>query len=163
MSQDRIEKVATLPVPRARAWSAIGDSANFGTWFGMQLDGPFLAGKQIVGRIRPTQVDAEVARMQAPYEGKRIEFDVVAVEPDRRLALRWHPHAIDPAVDYSREPTTLVEFLLEDAPGGTLLTIRESGFDQIPAARREQAYHANSGGWDHQARLIARYLAQRQD
>lgn len=159
MAHDRIVKSILLPAPRARVWEALGNSANFGKWFGMELDGPFAAGREMTGRIRPTEVDEEVARMQAPYAGLKVTFHVVAVEPEKRLSLRWHPFAIDPAVDYSAEPTTLIEFTLEDEAGGTRLTVTESGFDRIPLARRAKAFEANSGGWELQMRLISRFVA----
>jgi uncharacterized protein YndB with AHSA1/START domain len=139
-------------------WRAISDSTQFGTWFGMSLDGPFVAGKSITGRIAPTQVDPEVAKLQEPHAGLAFDMLVDSIEPMNRFALRWHPGDVDPAVDYSREPMTLVEFVLEDAGAGTRLTITESGFDRIPLARRAAAREGNEGGWEHQLRLIAKYL-----
>ena len=155
---DRIVKSIVLNAPRERVWRALSESGEFGAWFGMRFDGPFVAGKPITGRIAPTQVDPEVAKLQAPHVGKAFEFMVERIEPMDRLSLRWHPYAIDPAVDYSKEPTTLVEFVLEDAGAGTKLTVTESGFDRIPLARRAEAFKANAGGWEHQCRLIQRYV-----
>jgi uncharacterized protein YndB with AHSA1/START domain len=123
------------------------------------FDGPFVTGARIVGRIVPTQVDEEVAKLQKPYEGRAFEVTVDRVEPERLFSFRWHPFAVDPAVDYSSEPTTLVVFDLQEVEGGTLLTITESGFDGIPLARRAQAFTANEGGWTHQAKLIEKYLS----
>jgi uncharacterized protein YndB with AHSA1/START domain len=97
--------------------------------------------------------------MQKPYEGTAFEFWVDRIEPMRRISFRWHPYAIDPGIDYSNEPTTLIVFDLEEVPGGTQLTISESGFDQIPLERRAAAFKANEGGWEHQALLIQKYLA----
>ncbi len=113
----------------------------------------------MVGRIVPTQVDEEVAKLQKPYEGRAFEITVDRVEPERLFSFRWHPFAVDPAVDYSSEPTTLVVFELQEVEDGTLLTITESGFDGIPLARRAQAFTANEGGWTHQAKLIEKYLS----
>lgn len=158
-STDRIEKKVVLRAPRERVWNAIADAKNFGTWFGVEFDGPFVAGQHLTGRITPTKVDAEVAKSQAPYAGAKFEFSVDTIEPMDRISFRWHPFAIDPTKDYSAEPTTLIVFELSDAPGGTLLTITESGFDQIPLARRAEAFKANEGGWAAQARLIEKYLA----
>ena len=154
-----IVKTVELRAPRARVWRAVSDAREFGAWFGMGFDGPFVPGEAITGRLTPTQVDAEVAKMQAPHAGMQFEFLVVAIEPERRLELKWHPFAIDPEVDYSREAMTRIEFLLEDVEHGTRLTITESGFEHLPEARRSKALEANRGGWDHQARLIAKYLA----
>jgi uncharacterized protein YndB with AHSA1/START domain len=155
---DRIVKSVVLNASRERVWRAISESSQFGSWFGMSFDGPFVAGRPITGRIAPTQVDPEVAKLQEPHVGKAFEFMVESIEPMDRLALRWHPYAVDPEVDYSREPMTLVEFVLEDAGAGTKLTITESGFDRIPLARRAEAFKANEGGWEHQTRLIRKYL-----
>ena len=160
MSTDRIEKQIVLRAPRSRVWRALSNAEEFGRWFGVRFDGPFRAGAPLTGKMIPTEVDAEVAKMQKPYEGRPFEFTVESIEPERRLSFRWHPFAIEPGVDYSAEPTTLIEFTLEDAPGGVLLTIRESGFDRIPLARRAKAFEANEGGWSKQLSLIEKYLAQ---
>ena len=155
---DRIEKTVVLKAPRERVWRAISDAKQFGTWFGVEFQGPFVAGAQLVGRITPTKVDPVVAKQQEPYAGAKFEWTVESIEPMQRIAFRWHPFAIDPSFDYSGEPTTLIVLELEDAPGGTQLKITESGFDGIPLARRAQAFKANQGGWDAQAQLIAKYV-----
>ncbi|HEY0250646.1 MAG TPA: SRPBCC family protein [Kofleriaceae bacterium] len=158
--QDRIIKSITLRAPRERVWTAISESKQLGAWFGAEFDGPFVAGKPITGRIVPTQVDPDVAKLQEPHRGAPMTWEIVTIEPMTSIAFRWHPFAIDKTVDYEKEPSTLVEFRLEDAPGGTKLTITESGFDQLPPERRAKAYEANVGGWDHQTKLVERYLAQ---
>lgn len=155
---DRIEKQVVLRAPVARVWQAISDAQQFGTWFGVELEGAFVAGRPITGRIRPTQVDPEIARAQAAFDGLRVEWFVERIEPMRLLAFRWHPHAIEPGVDHAAEPTTLVEFELAEVAGGTQLTIRESGFDRIPLERRAKAFAGNEGGWTAQADLIRRYV-----
>src|ERR1700693_2086097 len=144
---DRIEKKVVLHAPRERVWRAISSAKEFGSWFGLEFDGPFAANTRIVGRIVPTTVDAEVARSQEPYRGKLFEFSVDRIEPMRLFSFRWHPYAVDSAVDYSKEPTTLVEFRLEEVADGTMLTITESGFDQIPLGRRAEAFARNEEGW----------------
>ena len=159
MDSDRIEKKIVLKAPLERVWRAIGDSARFGTWFGAEIDGPFVAGKVAVGRIAPTEVDAEVARMQEPYRGLRWQVVVERIEPMTLFSFRWHPGAVDPKHDYSNEPMTLVTFELAEVEGGTSLTITESGFDQIPLDRRIAAIKGNDAGWAHQTRLIGKYLA----
>ena len=155
---DRIEKQITLRAPVARVWRAISDAREFGAWFGVSFDGPFVAGQKLTGKIRPTVADPEVARLQAPHEGKAFEFSVERIEPQRLISFRWHPFAVEPDVDYSQEPTTLIVFELTQAEGGTLLRITESGFDRIPLERRAKAFAANEGGWEHQTRLIEKYL-----
>ena len=155
---DRIEKQITLSASKSRVWSAVSDAQQFGAWFGVAFDGPFIAGARLTGRIRPTTVDPAVAKLQAPHEGKPFEFTVERIEPQRLISFRWHPFAVAPDVDYSKEPTTLIIFELSDVPGGTLLTITESGFDGIPIERRAAAFSANEGGWEHQSRLIDKFL-----
>lgn len=159
MNTDRIEKTVLLQAPRVRVWHAISDSAAFGRWFGIAFDGPFVAGARLAGRIVPTAVDADVASRQKPYEGMAFEFWVESIEPMHRCAFRWHPFAVERDADYSQEPTTLIKFVLEDAAGGTRLSISESGFDRIPLERRAKAFAANEAGWTMQARLIEKYLA----
>jgi len=159
MSTDRIEKKVLLQSTRERVWNAVSDAAQFGRWFGVAFDGPFVERTRVTGRIVPTTVDAEVAAQQKAFEGIPFEFWIERIEPMRRISFRWHPFAIEPGVDYSSEPTTLIEFELADAAGGILLTITESGFDAIPLARRARAFAANDGGWTAQTRLIAKYLA----
>jgi uncharacterized protein YndB with AHSA1/START domain len=162
MSMDRIEKQVVLRAPLDRVWRAISDSQEFGRWFGVRIDGPFVAGASVTATITGTTVDKEVAEMQRPHAGAKATWQVVAVEPPRRLAYRWHPFAVEPGVNYADEPTTLVEFTLSPTTDGVLLTIVESGFDAIPAARRSAAFDANSGGWAKQVELVRRYLALEQ-
>jgi uncharacterized protein YndB with AHSA1/START domain len=159
MTPDRIEKKVFLRAPLERVWHAIADADQSGTWFGVAFDGPFVAGARLTGRITPTRVDPEVAELQRPHEGKAFEFTVDRIEPMRRISFRWHPFAVEPGVDYTNEPTTLIEFTLEEVPDGVLLTITESGFDNIPLERRAKAFAANDGGWTKQTQLIEKYLA----
>jgi uncharacterized protein YndB with AHSA1/START domain len=159
MSSDRIEKKIVLRATCERVWQAISDSTRFGVWFGVEFDGPFVEGAWLTGRVAPTQVDPDVAKLQEPARGMAFSVLVDRIEPMDRFSFRWRPFAIDPSHDYSNEPTTLIVFALREAEGGVLLTITESGFDQIPAARRTQAFEANDKGWAHQSRLIEKYLA----
>jgi len=160
MSTDRIEKTIVLRAPLERVWRAISDAKEFGSWFGMAFDGPFADGARLTGRIVPTTVDPEVAKLQEPHRGKPFEFSVDRIEPPRRISFRWHPYAIDSRTDYSKEPTTLIVFELKEVAEGVQLTISESGFDRIPIARRAEAFKANEGGWEHQTQLIKKYLEQ---
>jgi uncharacterized protein YndB with AHSA1/START domain len=148
-STDRIEKTVQLKAPRARVWRAIANAEEFGTWFRMRLDGPFVEGKAIRGNIT-----------YPGYEHISVEMLVDKIQPEQYFAVRWHPYAIDPAVDYSAEPMTLVEFRLAEAAGGTSLTIVESGFDRLPPGRRESAFRSNDGGWTQQAQNIERHVSQ---
>jgi uncharacterized protein YndB with AHSA1/START domain len=159
MNTDRIEKRVVLRAPLDRVWRAISDAEEFGRWFGVRFDGPFVAGAAVGAAIVPTTVDDEVAKRQEAHAGAKSTWQIVAIEPKRRFAYRWHPFAIDPDIDYESEPTTLVEFTLTEAPDGVLLTIVESGFDAIPASRRSASFEANSEGWAIQTDMVRRYVA----
>ncbi len=158
MSTDRIEKQILLRAPVDRIWCAISDATEFGQWFGVSIDGPFVGGQSLQATIVPTAVDAETATLQEPYAGTKFLIWVEQIAPMRRFSFRWHPNAVEPGADYSQEPTTLVAFELQAVPAGTQLTISESGFAQIPLERRAKAFPANEGGWEHQTRLISKYL-----
>jgi uncharacterized protein YndB with AHSA1/START domain len=147
LNLDRIEKQILLRAPRARVWQALSNSESFGQWFGVKLDGSFVPGARLRGRI-----------MHKGYEHVPFEITIERMEPDRVFSWRWHPHAIDPNTDYSPEPTTLVVFELEDAAEGTLLTVVESGFEGIPLARRLDAYRGNEQGWSGQMKAIEKYV-----
>jgi len=162
MNTDRIEKRVLLHAPLSRVWRAISDSTEFGSWFGMKFNGPFAPGAVMRGVIVPTTVDAEVAKAQKAYEGLAFEIVVAQMEPERLFSFRWHPGAVEPDVDYSAEPTTLVTFALEEVADGVMLTVTESGFDRIPLARRAKTFASNDQGWRIQVRLVAEYLARAQ-
>ena len=157
---DRIEKRIVLRASRQRVWSAISDARQFGTWFGVEFEGDFVVGAALKGRIVPTKVDADIAKAQQPYAGTAFHVFVERIEPMSVFAFRWHPYAIDPGKDYTKEPTTLVTFELQEASGGISLTITESGFDQIPLERRAEAFTSNEQGWAEQTKLIQKYLEQ---
>jgi uncharacterized protein YndB with AHSA1/START domain len=158
MNTDRIEKQVTLHASLPRVWRAVSDSSEFGSWFGMKFDGPFVPGMPIRGVIVPTTIDPEVAETQKPYTGKPVELLIEQMEPEKLFSFRWHPYAVDGEVDYRAEPTTLVAFTFEESSTGVLLTLTESGFDSIPLERRAEAFAANEGGWEAQMKLIEGYL-----
>jgi len=160
MDTDRIEKNILLRSPRKRVWRALSDSTEFGTWFGVKFDGPFAPGASMRGVIVTTAVNADVANAQKPYEGMPFEITIERMEPDRLFSFRWHPFAVEPGVDYSAEPMTLVVFTLEEVADGVMLTVTESGFDGIPLARRAKAFTANEQGWGMMVKLIEEYLVQ---
>jgi uncharacterized protein YndB with AHSA1/START domain len=147
-STDRIEKRVVLHATRSRVWRAISNAKEFGTWFRMHIEGVFAQGATVRGRIT-----------HPGYEHVTLEILVERIEPERYFSYRWHPGAIDPAVDYSAERMTLVEFTLEDTEGGTALTIVESGFDRIPLARKAEAFRMNENGWDGQIKNLVRYVS----
>jgi uncharacterized protein YndB with AHSA1/START domain len=157
---DRIEKTILLNAPRARVWQALTNADEFGSWFGMTFDGRFTPGARVQGVITPTTVDAAVANAQKAHEGFPFEITIDRIEPERLFSFRWHPFAVEPGVDYSHEPTTLIVFELEQAGTDIRLTVTESGFDRIPLERRAKAFTANEGGWAMVITLIEKYLAK---
>ena len=144
---DRIEKTIDIKAPVARVWRALTDHEEFGTWFRVRLDGPFEVGQTSRGRIT-----------YPGYEHLQWEAVVQKMEPERLFSFTWHPYAVEPDVDYSKEPPTLVEFTLEQTAEGTRLRVVESGFDKIPAGRRPEALRMNEGGWSEQVKNIARHV-----
>jgi uncharacterized protein YndB with AHSA1/START domain len=147
---DRIEKRIELKATVSRVWRALTDYREFGEWFRVKLDGPFVAGQISSGHIT-----------YPGYEHLQWEVAVQKMEPERLFSFTWHPYAIDPKIDYSTETPTLVEFRLEKtASGGTLLLLTESGFDKIPSGRRLEAFRRNDGGWTEQMKNIDSYVAQ---
>jgi uncharacterized protein YndB with AHSA1/START domain len=149
MNNDRIEKQVLLRAPRTRVWRALTDSEQFGQWFGVKMHGPFAAGARVTGKITIKNYD-------------HLDFEIVIdrMEPETFFSWRWHPYAIDPKMDYSTEPMTLVEFTLDETPDGTLLKVVESGFEGVPLARRFDAFRGNEGGWEQQMKQIANYVGQ---
>ena len=145
---DRIEKMIEIRAPRTRVWRAIASAKEFGTWFRVDLDGEFAPGATVRGNVT-----------HPGFEHIRLEMQVQRVDPEGYFSYRWHPYPNDPAVDYSSEPMTLVEFFLEESGGGTNLRIVESGFDRLPATRRAEAFRMNEGGWSGQVKAIARHVS----
>lgn len=146
---DRIEKQTEIKAPIERVWQALTDYREFGEWFGVKLDGPFVVG------------EASTGHMTVPgYEHLKWEAVIKAMEPNRLFSYTWHPYAIEPDVDYSQEPPTLVEFRLEETATGTLLTVTESGFNKIPAHRRPEALRMNDRGWTIQMQDIEEHIMQ---
>src|SRR5580700_828312 len=144
---DRIEKRIELKAPVSRVWRALTDFREFGKWFRVKLEGPFVPGQVSRGRIS-----------YPGYEHVTWLATVQRMEPERLFSFTWHPYAIDPNVDYSHEQPTLVEFKLAPTPGGTLLVITESGFDKVPSHRRAEAFRMNERGWTMQLENIARHV-----
>jgi uncharacterized protein YndB with AHSA1/START domain len=147
---DRIEKQIELRAPVARVWRALTDHREFGEWFRVKIDGPFVPGEVSRGHIT-----------HPGYEHLQWEAVVKAMEPERLFSFTWHPYAIDPKTDYSKEPQTLVEFRLETMDEGTRMTVTESGFDKIPAGRRAEAFRMNEGGWAQQMKNIEGHVSEK--
>lgn len=148
--ENQITKRIELKAPVSKVWKALTDHRSFGEWFRVKLEGPFVPGEIARGFIT-----------YPGYEHLKWEALVETMEPERLFAFRWHPYAIDPKVDYSKETKTLVEFRLEKIPSGTLLVLTESGFDKIPSDRRLEAFRMNDGGWTEQMKNIEEYVTQK--
>lgn len=146
-ANDRIEKQVVLRAPRSRVWRALTNFEEFGSWFRVKLESGFAVGKAVTGMVT-----------YPGYEHVRFSVEVERMEPERLFSFRWHPYAVDPKTDYSKEPTTLVEFQLEEVQEGTKLTVVESGFDRIPAGRRSEAFRMNSQGWAIQMENVLRHV-----
>lgn len=144
---DRIEKRFEVNARRSRVWRAISDAREFGAWFGMTLDRPFTPGATVFGRLTIPG-----------YEHVTLEILVEKIEPEGYFSYRWHPYPMNPDIDYQAEPTTLVEFTLEETAGGTAVHITESGFDRLPASRRAEAFRMNEAGWAGQSKKLAAHV-----
>ncbi len=146
---DRIEKQIELKAPISKVWRALTDHREFGEWFRVKLDGPFVPGQVSRGQMT-----------YPGYEHLKWEATVEKMEPEKLFSFTWHPYAVDPKADYSNEPPTLVEFTLQKTANGTLLTVTESGFDKIPSGRRLEAFRMNDGGWAEQVKNIEKHVTQ---
>ncbi|HEV8019332.1 MAG TPA: SRPBCC family protein [Steroidobacteraceae bacterium] len=148
--QNRIEKRLELKASVARVWRALTDYREFGEWFGVKIDGPFVAGAPATGQLT-----------YPGYEHLRWQVVIQKMEPERLFSFTWHPYAIDPNKDYSQETPTLVEFRLEATAAGTLLQVTESGFDKLPPDRYADALRMNDSGWSTQLKRIENHVARR--
>jgi uncharacterized protein YndB with AHSA1/START domain len=146
---ERIEKRIELKAPVARVWRALTDHREFGEWFRVKLDGPFVLDKAVCGYVT-----------YPGYEHLQWQVTVKEMQSERLFSFTWHPYAVDTSIDYSTEQPTLVEFRLEKIPSGTLLVVRESGFENLPSHRRLEAFRMNEGGWAEQVKNIAQYVAE---
>jgi uncharacterized protein YndB with AHSA1/START domain len=147
--EDRIEKLIELSAPLARVWQALTDSREFGEWFRVKLEGPFVAGEAVGGQLT-----------FPGYEHLRMDVVVKKIEPMSYFSYTWHPFAVDPKMDYSQETPTLVEFRLKETGSGTLLVVTESGFDKLPKARYADAFRMNTRGWEQQLEQIGAYVSK---
>jgi uncharacterized protein YndB with AHSA1/START domain len=167
-SSDRIEKRVVLRAPVSRVWRAITDAREFGSWFGVTLEGEFAPGRTLAGNFEGNIDEAAIiehqkslgltpSKVKLPPAGA-VFCTVERIEPERYFSFRWIPYGIDADADLETEPTTLVEFKLEPVEQGTALTIVESGFDRVPAHRRVRAFRMNEGGWAAQADNVRKYV-----
>lgn len=144
-----ILKRVELNAPVSRVWRALTDYREFGEWFRVKIEAPFVPGQEARGQI-----------LHPGYEHVTWRAVIQKMEPERLFSFTWHPYSVDPATDFSKEQPTLVEFQLESTPAGTLLTLTESGFDKIPAHRRDEAFRRNEGGWTQQMKNIENHVGK---
>lgn len=148
IDMDRIEKRVLIRAPRARVWRAITDPGEFSKWFHVEIEGTLAPG------ARPSLTST----YEGPHKGVKFSFEVQEVVPERLFSWRWHPVPPPPGAGESDMPTTLVEFRLEDAEGGTMLTVTESGFDRVPLEQRAAAFRDHEGGWEIQTNSLRSYV-----
>jgi len=144
---DRIKKQVHIRAPRARVWRAITNIEEFSRWFGVEADGPFAPGQHI-----------SMVSTNEGCKGAQFYVDVQEIEPERLFSWRWYPGLMEPGIDPLKEHNTLVTFTLEDAEGGTLVTVTESGFDHVTLKRRAKVYEENEAGWAYQMASLERYV-----
>lgn len=147
---DRIEKRIELKAPITRVWRALTDYREFGQWFRVRLERPFVSGQEATGHV-----------LYPGYEHLTWKAVIQKIEPETYFSFTWHPYAVDPNVKYDKEEPTLVEFRLTPTSTGTLLVLSESGFDKIPAERRNEAFIRNDDGWAEQVKNIEKYVAKK--
>ncbi len=145
----RIEKKILIRAPRERVWRAIAHIEEFSKWFGVDTHGTFAPGARL-----------EMTSTHEGHQGVAFWVEIEEMTPENSLSWRWHPGMVEPGVDYSKEPTTRVVFQLDDAPGGTMVTVVESGFDALSLARRAQTFQENEKGWEYQLKSLERYAGQ---
>ncbi len=144
---DRIEKRIELKASIAKVWQVLTDHREFGEWFYVNVEGPFILGQTVRGHLT-----------YPGYEHLPWEIVVQKIEPEFVFSFTWHPFAVDSKRNYSEETCTLVEFRLEKKENGTLLTVTESGFDKLPIDRSQEALRMNLDGWEWQMKNIEAYI-----
>ncbi len=144
---DHIERQRLMLAPRSRVWHALTDPVEFGKWFGVRIEGTFRPG-------HPVEMTFDLPGLA----GNRYSMFIEEVTPETTFAWSWHPGMPRPDVDYSKEPMTRVQFTLADAEGGTLVTVRETGFDNIPLSRRAAVFGENTRGWEVQMQNLQTHV-----
>ena len=133
---DRIDRTIEIEAPPDRVWRVLTTAADLAAWFKVTVEGDIAPGAEVW-----------MTSTQPGYEGMRFAVRIVEMTAPRQFVWQWHPGAVDPAVDYSREPWTTVTFVLEAAGRGTRLSVSEIGFNEISLSRRAKVFADNTGGW----------------
>lgn len=147
-SENMIERQIEIKAPVAKVWKALTDSQLFGQWFNANIQTPFVVGK------------TSVAMNTSKGFEMKMEFHVKEIRPQTYFSYAWTPFPMDRTFDYSKEEPTLVEFFLEETKAGTLLKVKESGFNKITASRRAEAFKMHTGGWEAQLKNIEKFLVE---
>lgn len=148
-TENSIEKEIQIKAPVAKVWKALTDAKLFGQWFGVNLHSDFVAGKTTKGRNTSKGFEMEMT------------FQIKEIKPQTYFSYAWIPFPMDQSFDYSKEDPTLVEFFLEESSSGTLLKVKESGFNKITASRRAEAFKMHTGGWEAQLKNIEKFLVEK--
>lgn len=147
--QNSIERQIEIKAPVAKVWEALTDAKLFGQWFKVELHSPFVAGQTTKGRNVSKGFEMDM------------EFIVKEIKPKSYFAYAWTPFPMDRNFDYSKEEPTLVEFFLESSAVGTVLKVKESGFNKVTASRRAEAFKMHTGGWEAQLKNIEKFLVEK--
>jgi uncharacterized protein YndB with AHSA1/START domain len=143
---NRIDRTIEVNAPPDRVWRVLTTAKDLAAWFEMKVEGEIAPGAEVW-----------MTTTNPAYAGQRFVVRVTEMTPPRRFAWQWHPGAIDPAVDYSKEPWTTVTFTLEPSAGGTRLSVAETGFNDVSLARRAKVFTDNSQGWTEVIVWIQKY------
>ena len=133
---NRIDRTIDINASPERVFRALTTATELSAWFQVTIEGEIVAG-----------TDVWMTSVHPDHAGQRFNVKIIEVTAPRTMAWEWHPGAVDPTVDYSREPRTTVRFTLEPTERGTRLTISETGFDAISLPRRAAVYKDNTQGW----------------
>jgi len=132
----RIDRTIEIGAPPERVWRALTNAAELSSWLQVTIEGEIAPGSEVW-----------MTSVHPDHHGQRFRVRFTELTPPRRFVWEWHPGAVDPDVDYTREPRTTVTFTLEPSKRGTRLSVSETGFDAVSLARRAQVYTDNNQGW----------------
>ena len=147
-SENSIERSIEINASVDKVWAALTDSKVFGQWFGANFQSAFVPGQTTKARNTSKGFEMDM------------NFYIKEIRPKSYFSYAWHPFPIDQTFDYSKEAPTLVEFQLSTTATGTLVVVKESGFDQITLHRRAEAFKMHTGGWEAQLKNIERFLVE---
>ena len=147
--QDAIEKSILLSAAPDRVWRALSDAAEFGRWFRAEVTGEMREGAVLGCRS-----------LYPGTEHMRWDMYIHVMEPNRRLVWDWP--AFDPSAfpdDPDINARLTVEVAIAPEGDSTRLTLRESGFADLPEGPALAVWQRNEGGWTMQLDNIAAHVA----